>query len=138
MVVARYSVLDVYSGRRGEIEKEITDELKAPFNDEGLVLEQILLRNVAYGHAEFAQAIGDKQARQQQVITEKRNLEKATYEKAATINQAQGEARSITVRAETLTQNPEVVRYEMAQKLAPRIKKAYLSSSAVPLPTGGE
>jgi len=137
MVVAKYSVQDVYSGRRSEIEEEITRELRKPFEEEGLVLEQILLRNVAYAYEEFAQAIADKQSRQQQVITEKRRLEQAEFDKQATINQARGDAKAIALRAKTLAANPEVVRYELAQKIGPRIKKAYLSQDAVPLPGGG-
>jgi regulator of protease activity HflC (stomatin/prohibitin superfamily) len=135
--VAKYGVQDVYSGRRKEVETEITRELQEPFQQEGLALEQVLLRNVSYGHEEFAEAIAEKQARQQQVITEKRNLERAEFEKSATVNKARGEAQSVMLRAQTLTQNPEVVRYEMSQKLGPRVKKAYLSESAVPLPRGG-
>ena len=137
MVVSKYSVQDVYSGRRQQIAAEIAQELQQPFSEEGLVLEQMLLRNVAYGHKEFADAIAQKQARQQQVITEKRNLERAEYEKTATVNAAQGEARSIALRANTLANNPQVVNYDMVQKMAPRVKKAFMSESALPFPTGG-
>lgn len=137
MVVSKYSVQDVYSGRRQQIAGEIAQELQQPFSEEGLVLEQMLLRNVAYGHKEFADAIAQKQARQQQVITEKRNLERAEYEKTATVNAARGEARSITLRANTLTSNPQVVNYDMVQKMAPRVRRAFMSSSALPFPSGG-
>ena len=137
MVVSKYSVQDIYSGRRQQISAQITEELQQPFAEEGLVLEQILLRNVAYGHQEFADAISEKQSRQQQVITEKRNLERAQYEKTSTVNAAQGEARSIALRANTLNANPQVVSYDMVQKMAPRVRKAYMSESSLPLPTGG-
>jgi regulator of protease activity HflC (stomatin/prohibitin superfamily) len=137
MVVAKYSVQEVYSGRRAAVEKEITQELTTPFAEQGLALEQVLMRNVAYANEEFAGAIAEKQARQQQVITEKRNLERAEFEKSANINKAQGEARSVTLKAQTLSQNPEVARYELAQKIAPRVKRAYLSEDSVPLPRGG-
>ncbi len=137
MVVAKYSVQDVYSGRRSGIEQEITKELQQSFQEEGLELEQILLRNVAYAYPEFAGAISEKQARQQQVITEKRKLQQAEFDKQATINKAQGDSQAIAMRAQTLAENPEVVRYELAQKIGPRIRKAYLSQGAVPLPTGG-
>ena len=137
MVVAKYSVADVYSGRRQQIANEITEELKTPFGEEGLVLEQILLRNVAYGYQDFANAIGEKQARQQQVITEQRNLERAKYEKQSTINTAQGEAQSVALRAQTLSANPQVVNYKLVQKIAPCIKRAYMPASALPFPSGG-
>jgi regulator of protease activity HflC (stomatin/prohibitin superfamily) len=138
MVVAKYSVQDVYSGKRAKLEDELTSELRAPFEAAGLVLEQLLMRNVAYVYDEFANAIAAKQARQQQVITEKRNLERAAFEKSATVNKAQGEAQSIALRARTLLQNPEVVSYDMAQKIGPRTRKAYLSEKTVPLPRGGD
>lgn len=137
MVVAKYSVQDVYSGNRERIAQEIRDELAQPFGQEGLVLEQMLLRNVAYGHKDFADAIAQKQARQQQVITEKRNLERAQYEKTATVNQAQGEAQSIALRANTLSSNPQVVNYDLVQKIAPRVRRAFIPQSALPLPGGG-
>jgi regulator of protease activity HflC (stomatin/prohibitin superfamily) len=137
MVVAKYSVQDVYSGRRDQIAQEISRELQDPFQQEGLVLEQILLRNVAYGHADFAKAIAQKQSRQQDVTTEKRRLEQAQFDKQATVNKAQGEAQSITLRAQTLARNPQVVRYDMVQKLAPRVRRAYMSEGSLPLPLGG-
>jgi regulator of protease activity HflC (stomatin/prohibitin superfamily) len=138
MLVAKYSVQDIYSGRRQQIQTEITEQLHEPFAEEGLVLEQVLLRNVNYGHKEFADAIAQKQARQQQVITEKRNLERAKHEKTATVNAAQGEAQSIALRANTLANNPQVARYDMVQKMAPRVKRAYMSAGSLPFPTGGE
>jgi regulator of protease activity HflC (stomatin/prohibitin superfamily) len=138
MTVAKYSVQDVYSGRRQQIAEQITKELQEPFAGEGLVLEQILLRNVAYGHKEFADAIAEKQAKQQQVITEKRRLQQAQFDKQATVNKAQGEARSIVLRAQTLASNPQVARYELVQKVAPRVKKAYMPVGSLPLPLGGE
>jgi regulator of protease activity HflC (stomatin/prohibitin superfamily) len=138
MVVAKYGVQDIYAGRRAKIGDEITAELRDSFATEGLVLEGILLRNVNYANDEFAAAIAEKQSRQQLVITEKRNLERAEFEKASTVNQARGDARSLTLRAETLAGNPEVVKYELAKKIAPRVRKAYLSQGAVPLPGGGE
>jgi regulator of protease activity HflC (stomatin/prohibitin superfamily) len=137
MTVAKYSVQEVYSSLREKIAQEITAELSQPFAEEGLVLEQILLRNVSYGHPEFAEVISEKQARQQQVITEQRLLERAEFEKQATVNKARGEARSLTLRAQTLVANPQVVRYEMVQKMAPRVRKAYLSEHSMPLPLGG-
>lgn len=137
MVVAKYPVQDVYSGRRQQIQDEIKAELNEPFSEEGLVLEQVLVRNVAYGHKEFADAIAQKQARQQQVTTEKRNLERAQYEKSATVNAAQGEAQSIALRANTLANNPQVVNYDMVQKMAPRVRKAFMSASSLPFPSGG-
>ena len=126
MTVARYSVVEVYSARRGEIQLEIDAMLRPLFEQFGLVLEDVKLRNVRYANKEFQGAIEEKQAAQQQVTTERRNLERAQYEKEKTINEAMGEYKAIALRAQALRENPNLVQYEMARKLGPRTKTAYL------------
>jgi regulator of protease activity HflC (stomatin/prohibitin superfamily) len=138
MVVAKYSVEDVYTTKRKEIETEIVDQMRPLFQEKGLVLEQILVRNVQYGNPAFADAINAKQVAQQQVQTEAQKLNRAKIEKQTTIAQAQGEASAIAARGATLRANPEVVQYEFVQKVAPRLKSMYLPASALPIPRGGQ
>ncbi len=133
MVVARYSVIDVYGTRRQQIEREITTQIKDAFASKGLELENVLLRNVEFANPEFAQAITDKQVAQQQINTEAQNLQKARIEKQTTVAQAAGEASAISKRGATLRDNPEVVQFEMAQKLAPRVRSLYLSPDYLPM-----
>lgn len=133
MVVARYSVIDVYGTRRQQIEREITTQIKNAFTAKGLELENVLLRNVEFANPEFAQAITDKQVAQQQINTEAQNLQKARIEKQTTVAQAAGEASAIAKRGATLRDNPEVVQFEMAQKLAPRVRSLYLSPDYLPM-----
>ncbi len=132
MVVARYSVIDVYGAQRQKIEREIFSEIKEAFAAKGLELESVLLRNVEFANPEFAQAITDKQVAQQQINTEVQNLERARIEKQTTVAQAKGEATAIAKRGATLRQNPEVVQFEMVQKLAPQVRSLYLSPDFVP------
>src|SRR5439155_9105434 len=65
MVVAKYSVVDVFSNKRKEVETEIGEGMKPMFAEKGLVLEQVLLRNIQYGNPAFAEAINEKQVGQQ-------------------------------------------------------------------------
>lgn len=132
MVVARYSVVDVYGVRRQQIEREITAQVKEAFASKGLELESVLLRSVEFANPEFAQAITDKQVAQQQINTEMQNLQRARIEKQTTVAQARGEASAIAKRGATLRQNPEVVQFEMAQKIAPRVRSLYLSPDYIP------
>jgi regulator of protease activity HflC (stomatin/prohibitin superfamily) len=138
MVVAKYSVEDVYTGKRKEIETEITDQMKPLFGEKGLVLEQILIRNVVYGNPAFAEAINAKQVAQQQVQTEYQKLNRAKIEKQTIVAEAQGEASAISKRGATLKANPEVVQYEFVQKIAPRLRTMYLSPGSLPIPKGGQ
>lgn len=134
MVVARYSVIDVFSTRRTSIEHEMAERMKLAFGEKGLVLENVLLRSVEYANKEFAQAITDKQVAQQQINTEVQNLQRARLEKQTHIAEARGEAEAIAQRAALLRANPEVVQYEMAQKLAPNVRSLYLPATYLPLP----
>jgi regulator of protease activity HflC (stomatin/prohibitin superfamily) len=138
MVVAKYSVVQVYTEKRKQIETEITDQMKPLFAEKGLVLEQILIRNVIYGNPAFADAINAKQVAQQQVQTEGQKLNRSKIEKQTAVAEAQGEATAIGRRGATLRQNPEVVQYEFVQKVAPRLKSMYLPASALPIPKGGQ
>ncbi len=137
MVVSKYSVVDVFSNKRKQIETEITESLKPMYAEKGLVLEQVLLRNIQYGNPAFAEAINEKQVAQQLVPTEIQKLKRAQIEKQTISAEARGEAQAISKRGATLKQNPEVVQYEFVQKAAPRMKSMYLPSGAIPTLMGG-
>ena len=137
MVAARYSVVDVYTTKRKVIESEVTEAMKPLFSEKGVVLEQLLIRNVSYGNPAFADAINAKQVAQQQVQTEEQKLEKARIEKQTVIAEARGEASAIEQRGATLRENPEVVQYEFIQKVAPRLNTLYLPAGLLPVLKGG-
>jgi regulator of protease activity HflC (stomatin/prohibitin superfamily) len=139
MVVAKYSVVDVYGAKRQQVEQEITDTMRQSLAEKGIVLESVLLRNVEFANPEFAQAITEKQVAEQQIRTEEQNLRRAQIEKQTMVAQAKGEAEAIQRRGETLRQNPEVVQYELAQKIAPNVRALYLPPNYLPVSprTGG-
>lgn len=133
MVVAKYSVVDVYGAKRQQIEQEITDTMRQAFAEKGIALESVLLRNVEFANPEFAQAITEKQVAEQRIRTEEQNLRKAQIEKQTVVAQAKGEAEAIQRRGETLRQNPEVVQYELVQKIAPNVRALYLPPNYLPV-----
>jgi len=133
MVVAKYSVVDVYGPKRQQIEQEITESMRQAFAEKGIALESVLLRNVEFANPEFAQAITEKQVAEQQIRTEEQNLRRAQIEKQTMIALAKGEAEAIQRRGETLRQNPEVVQYELVQKIAPNVRALYLPPNYLPV-----
>ncbi|MCS6829577.1 MAG: prohibitin family protein [Armatimonadota bacterium] len=139
MVVAKYSVVDVYGVKRQQIEQEITEAMRQAFAEKGIALESVLLRNVEFANPEFARAITEKQVAEQQIRTEEQNLRRAQIEKRTMVAQAKGEAEAIQRRGETLRQNPEVVQYELVQKIAPNVRALYLPPNYLPVSprTGG-
>lgn len=128
MVIAQYSVVDVYSGSRARIQKEIDNQLRPKFASYGLVLEDVKLRNVEYANPAFKSTIVQKQAAQQQVETERRNLERAEYEKQTKINEAEGEYQAIAKKAQALNENPQIIGYLAARKLGPSVRTVYMPS----------
>lgn len=135
MVVAKYSVVDVYGAKRQQIEREITETMRQAFAEKGVALESVMLRNVEFANPEFAQAITEKQVAEQQIRTEAQNLRRARIEKQTMVAQAKGEAEAIYRRGETLRQNPEVVQYELVQKIAPNVRALYLPPNYLPVST---
>ena len=128
MVVAQYSISDVYGGNRGSIQVEIDDLLRPIFELNGIQLNDVQLRDVTYAYDAFKNAITEKQAAQQDIQAERRRLEKATFERATKINDAQGDYNKMKVKAQALKENPDFVQFEMARTLAPRVKNIYMET----------
>ncbi len=119
--VSKYAVVDVYGGRRAEIQEEVTSELRNLFEKNFLVLDGVLLRNVDFT-PEFKKAIELKQIAQQEAERKKYELERERIEKERKIIEAEGEAQSIRLRGEALAKNPALIQYEYVQKITPGVQ----------------
>ena len=121
MVVAQYAVTDVYSEKRQEIQTKIEDELRERLAEEDIILDDFLVRHVMFS-AEFERAIEAKQAAIQEVEQMEYVLQRAEKERDSKIVEAEGEAEAIRMRGEALKQNPMLIQYEYARKIAPRVE----------------
>ena len=104
VVIASYPVSDVYSTKRTEIERKIGDGLKTELGRSDIVLDEVLLRDVAFSEA-YAKAIEGKQIAQQQAQKMQYVLQTAQKEKEQRILQAEGEARAIELKGQAIAQN---------------------------------
>lgn len=139
MVVAKYSVVDVYGAKRQQIEQEITEAMRQAFAEKGIVLESVLLRNVAYESPDFERAIVAKQVAQQAVITQQYKLRIAEIQAQAQVERAKGTAEAIRLRGQALRQNSAVVGLEFVQKLPQDVEVRILPGGTVmimPAPAG--
>jgi regulator of protease activity HflC (stomatin/prohibitin superfamily) len=59
MVVSEYAVMDVYGKTRSGIQRQMFDRLRGMFAKDGIVLEDVLLRNVAFSQ-DFEKAVEAK------------------------------------------------------------------------------
>ncbi|MEW6456625.1 MAG: prohibitin family protein [Acidobacteriota bacterium] len=121
LTVSNYPVMDVYSGKRENIQNQIEEKLKKSFAENFIILDEVLLRDVRFS-TEFQQAIEQKQIAQQEAERMKYVLEREEREKQRKIIEAEGEAEAIKLKGKALGQNPALIQYEYVQKVAPNVQ----------------
>lgn len=121
MVVSKYPVTDVYGPRRAQIIDEMTARLRTKFAENGVVLDEVLLRDVSFS-SEFQAAIEQKQVAQEDVARMAFERDRADKERRQKIIEAEGQAQSIRLKAAALAQNPDLTRYEYVQNLPSNVR----------------
>lgn len=131
--VSQFTAREVNSSARKDLEAALDQLLAQEFGDKGLVLDQFLLRDIAFTQ-EYADAIENKQvALEGQVRTE--------YEAQQLRNLADGRADAVEIEAEAkanalnligtaLAENRDLVTYEYVQKLSPNIRVMLVPSES--------
>jgi regulator of protease activity HflC (stomatin/prohibitin superfamily) len=148
--VAKYKVEEVYSSKRAVLQKEVEDDMRTKLAENGLILESFLLRNVTF-NAEYAKSVEEKQIAQQNserakflVESERQEAERvrvqaqgradaavtaAKGEAEARVIQAKAEAESLSLIAEQLRNNPNLLTFRYIEKLAPTVQTIMLPSN---------
>lgn len=121
MVIAQYPVVDVYGSRRAKIIEQINVRLRRLFAENDIILDEALLRDVSFS-TQFQQAIEQKQVAQQDVQRMTFVLQQADKERRRKIIEAEGEAESIRLKAQALSQNPQLVQYEYVKNLPDNVR----------------
>lgn len=103
-VIAGYEAKDIYSEKRGEAAAKISDELKAKLEPRGIVLEDLLLRNVTLP-AGLAQAIQEKLQAEQESQKYEFILQKESKEKERKIIEAEGQRDAQQIINQSLSTN---------------------------------
>jgi len=116
MTFAGFPVIDVYSGKRQAIVDGISAQLREKFQQNYLVLDEVLLRDIRFP-PEFQATIEQKQVAEQASQQMVYELQRAELEKQQKIVQAQGEAEAIRKTADALSKNPQLIQYEYVQRL---------------------
>lgn len=115
-IVAAYRAEAVYSAKRQEIQDTLTANVATALADYGIVLDEVLLRNVEFT-PEYHKAIESKQIRQQQAQKKQYELDREQQEKRRKIIEAEGQAKAMAIRGRALASYPAVVQYEYVQGL---------------------
>lgn len=129
-VIAQYEAKDIYSDKREEAAKKIKDKLSSQLNPRGIVLEDVLLRNVQLPSG-LAESIQQKLQAEQEAQRYEFLLQKETKEKERKIIEAEGQRESQKIVNESLT--PNYLNYLYITSLKDREGTIYVPTS----PTSG-
>ncbi|NDJ59954.1 MAG: hypothetical protein GYB67_02450 [Chloroflexi bacterium] len=150
-VASRYRAVDIYGEARGELEEGIQETIGARMAEEGLALNDLLIRDITFSE-EFAQSIERAQIAQQdaeqarlrvqqreqeadQLRAEAAGQRDAAIEIArgdaqATILQAQAEAEALRLVSEQIAANPSLIQYQYIQTLSDNVQLALVPSNS--------
>ncbi|QTA93675.1 SPFH domain-containing protein [Desulfonema magnum] len=155
ITVSKYTVDEVNSDRRGDVETELYKQLKIILSFNSLIMEDFLVRNIAFT-SQYAASVEQKQVagqKETEKIYEARQIENlaagqankirirakaeadailitADAEAKARLLQAKAEAEAFKLIAVALAQNPDLLTYQYIRKLSPNIKSLYVPNDA--------
>lgn len=121
MVVSEYAVMDIYGKHRAGIQRQMFDRLKGMFARDGIVLEDVLLRNVAFSQ-DFEKAVEAKMMAAQKVQEMEFRVQQAQMQAEARQREAAGEAAAFETVTKTIEKNPRLLEYLWINKLASNVK----------------
>jgi regulator of protease activity HflC (stomatin/prohibitin superfamily) len=162
-LVSAYTVDEVNSNKRQDLETSLDTRLRTTLEDKGFVLDQFVLRNIAFS-PEYASSVEEKQVALQGAIQKEYQAEqirklaegrgdevrilaqaeaeavviKAQANAEARVIQAQAEAKALDLISVVLIQNPDLLTYRYIEKLSPAIRAMLVPNNVpyiLPLPT---
>jgi regulator of protease activity HflC (stomatin/prohibitin superfamily) len=148
--VSQYKVEEVVSTKRFDLTQSIFTALKSKVEENGLILDDFVLRNITFS-TEYAASVEQKQIAEQQaqqakfVVEQKKqeadqarevakgaadaSVTRAQGEADARIIQAEAEAKALQLIADVLRANPTLLTYQYITKLSPNVQVMMLPSS---------
>ncbi|MDR2653263.1 MAG: hypothetical protein LBC68_13325 [Prevotellaceae bacterium] len=122
LTVSKYNPIEVYSNKRQNIQDEVFEKMKKDIQSYHLTLNQVDVREVYY-NPEYETAINAKKLEEQKVLTlievtrQKKEQEiQASIDKNIAILKAEGEAKSLQIKGQSIANNPKIVELEWINK----------------------
>jgi regulator of protease activity HflC (stomatin/prohibitin superfamily) len=150
-VVSGFRAAAIYGAERGSMESQITEQMTVRMQEEGLVLTDLLVRDITFTE-DFAASIERAQIAEQRSAEARFQVEQrraeaeqaravAEGERDAEIARAEGEAQAIILRAqaeaeglrlvsEQIQQNPALVQYEYVRRLSENVNIALVPANS--------
>ena len=131
-VPTRFAAYELYTKKSYEAQQALFDEIGPKFEANGLILDEIVIRNITFT-PEYAKTLEEKQIALENITTEKNKLEQEKIRKEQKIVEAEGDAKSIEIRQAALTKNPTIIQWEFVQKLAPNVQWGIMPDKVIPV-----
>jgi regulator of protease activity HflC (stomatin/prohibitin superfamily) len=148
---SQFQVQEIYSERRFELTQErVTNLLQTPMEENGLILDQFILRNITFP-PDYAASIERKQIAEQEALKTEIEIQTKANQAEQIRQLAQGEADAVVIKAQAdaealrlvtqvLQENPDLLNYEYIKKLAPNVQLMLVPNNApviLPIPGAG-
>ncbi len=121
LVASEYSLLDIYGKRRHEIQQQAFRRVQALFARDGLISEDLLLRDVVYT-PEFEKTLVAKMVAEQKVQESAYEVEQAELRAQVEVIEAQGEAQALELVNRAIQDQPLLLHYLWIKSLPERVK----------------
>jgi regulator of protease activity HflC (stomatin/prohibitin superfamily) len=138
--VSQFTVREVNSSARKDLEALLDRLLREEFAEKGLLLDNFLLRDITFT-PEYAASIEHKQIAlegEQQALHEAQQLRNRAQGKADAIKvEAQAQSEALKLIAEALQADPQLLTYQYVEKLSPNIRAMLVPNNnplILPLP----
>lgn len=150
-IVSRYRAVDIYGEKRTELEDAIQAELNTRMEAEGLVLTDLLVRDITFSQ-QFSDSIEQAQIAQQDAERANLIVQQKQYEAdqlraeaagqrdaaitraegaaQATILQAKANAEALRLVSQQIAANPLLIQYQYIQSVASNIRLALVPSNS--------
>jgi regulator of protease activity HflC (stomatin/prohibitin superfamily) len=134
LVVSEYSLLDIYGKRRHELQQQALNRVQALFARDGLIGEDLLVRDVVYTK-EFQRTLIDKMVAEQKIQESAYEVQQAELQAQAQVAEAQGEVQALEQVNRAIREQPLLLQYLWIKSLPERVKVVVVPNrSGKPMP----
>lgn len=126
----KYTAAQLYSEQVFDVQNEIGETLRPIFEENGIILDEFLLRKIEFTK-EYFNILEEKQIAEERIVVEQNILAQERIKKEQAIVQAEAEARQIEIKGEALKKYPQIIQLEFIQKLSPNIAWGILPEEGI-------
>jgi regulator of protease activity HflC (stomatin/prohibitin superfamily) len=131
--VSQFTVEEVNSSSRRDLEADLDRRLRETFAEKGLILDEFLLRDITFS-PEYSAAIENKQVALEEQIRADYEAERARRiargQADAILIEAQGRAEALALIGATLAENRDLLTYRYIEKLSQNIRVMLVPTDA--------